>query len=82
MVSSNQRSINDGIRKVIGSSNRGFASMDPERQRPIVAQLGSTADPGKAREVAPPQERQPPRSGPGGKASAGTPGTLPAQGRR
>lgn len=38
MVSSNQRSINEGIRKVIGSSNRGFATMDPERQPRIVTQ--------------------------------------------
>jgi hypothetical protein len=29
---SNQRAINQGNAKVIGSSNRGFASMDPERQ--------------------------------------------------
>lgn len=38
MVSSNQRSINEGIRKVIGSSNRGFATKDPERQPRIVTQ--------------------------------------------
>jgi hypothetical protein len=38
MVSSNQRSINEGIRKVIGSSNRSFATTDPERQPRIVTQ--------------------------------------------
>ena len=35
----NQRSINEGIRKVIGSSNRGFASMDPERQKVSAPQV-------------------------------------------
>lgn len=44
MVSSNQRSINEGIRKGVGSSNRGFASIDPERQRGIVTQGGKSAD--------------------------------------
>jgi hypothetical protein len=35
---SNQSSINQGIRKVIGSPNRGFASLDPERQRGVFIQ--------------------------------------------
>lgn len=54
MVSSNQRSINEGIRKVIGSSNRGFATKDPERQPRIVTQpakavpAGGKADPSGA----------------------------------
>ena len=43
MVSTNQRHIYEGIRKVIGSSNRGFASIDPERQRGIVTQGGKVA---------------------------------------
>ena len=38
----NQRSINEGIRKVIGSSNRGFASMDPERQKVTPPQVRET----------------------------------------
>lgn len=38
MVSSNQRSINEGIRKVVGSANRGFITLDPERQPRIVTQ--------------------------------------------
>ena len=38
MVSSNQRSIYQGIQKVVGSSNRGFSSLDPERQPRIVTQ--------------------------------------------
>lgn len=38
MVSNNQRSINEGIRKVVGSSNRGFITLDPERQPRIVTQ--------------------------------------------
>ena len=41
MVSTNQRHVHEGIRKVIGSSNRGFASIDPERQRGFVAQGGN-----------------------------------------
>lgn len=45
MVSSNQRSIYEGIRKVVGSSNRGFSSPDPERQPRIVTQ-GPKAVPG------------------------------------
>lgn len=51
---SNQRNINEGIRKVIGSSNRGFATMDPERQPRIVTQPaeavpdGGKADPSSA----------------------------------
>jgi hypothetical protein len=55
MVSSNQRSINAGIRKVIGSSNRGFATMDPERQPRIVTQpaktvaAGGKADPAQGK---------------------------------
>jgi hypothetical protein len=54
MVSSNQRSINEGIRKVIGSSNRSFATTDPERQPRIVTQparpapAGARADPSSA----------------------------------
>lgn len=36
MVCSNQRSIYEGIQKVVGSSNRGFISLDPERQARIV----------------------------------------------
>ena len=38
MVCSNQRSIYEGIEKVVGSSNRGFISLDPERQARIVTQ--------------------------------------------
>ena len=38
MVSSNQRSIHEGIRKVVGSSNRGFITLDPERQPRIITQ--------------------------------------------
>lgn len=54
MVSSNQRSINEGIRKVIGSSNRGFATLDPERQPRGFTQVakavpaGGKADPASA----------------------------------
>lgn len=47
MVSSNQRAIYQGLNKVIGSSNRGFASIDPERQPPIVTQGGKTPAPDK-----------------------------------
>lgn len=43
MVSSNQRAIYAGLRKVIGSANRGFASIDPERQPRIVTQGGGKA---------------------------------------
>lgn len=43
MVPTNQRNIYEGIRKVIGSSNRGFASIDPERQGGIVTQGGKSA---------------------------------------
>lgn len=43
MVSSNQRSINEGIRKVVGSSNRGFITLDPERQPRIVTQAAKAA---------------------------------------
>lgn len=50
MVSTNQHHLYEGIRKVIGSSNRGFASIDPERQRSIVTQGGKVAPAGtKAR---------------------------------
>lgn len=48
---SNQSSINQGIRKVIGSSNRGFASMDPERQRAIFGQEPAPQDSGGAHAV-------------------------------
>lgn len=44
MVSSNQRSIYQSIQKVVGSSNRGFISLDPERQARI-GTLGAKASP-------------------------------------
>lgn len=47
MVSSNQRAIHEGLSKVIGSSNRGFASTDPERQPTIVTQGGKKPAPDK-----------------------------------
>lgn len=48
MVSSNQRSIYEGIRKVVGSSNRGFVSLDPERQPRIVTQPAKAGSPAGA----------------------------------
>ncbi len=48
MGSSNQRAIYQGLSKVIGSSNRGFASIDPERQPPIVTQAGKKPAPEKS----------------------------------
>jgi hypothetical protein len=56
MVSSNQRSINEGISKVIGSSNRGFITLDPERQPRIVDQVAKATSTGnKTSEFRPPQ---------------------------
>lgn len=58
MVSSNQRSINEGISKVTGSSNRGFITLDPERQPRIVTQaVKATPAGGKASEFRSPQSR-------------------------
>ncbi|MDB5944346.1 MAG: hypothetical protein JWQ13_3912 [Ramlibacter sp.] len=67
---SSQRSINQGIAKVIGSSNRGFASMDPERQcDSIYTQPGKEAS-GNARQFGVRGDREP-----AGKGSA-TPGVA------
>lgn len=70
-----QRSINHAIRKVIGSSNRGFASMDPERQRGDFTHSGDTTrESGNAHEFSSQQDRDPAgRSGSGG-------GSTPAGG--
>lgn len=58
MVSSNQRSIYEGIRKVVGSSNRGFITLDPERQPRIVTQPAKAAPAtGAASELRAPQAR-------------------------
>ena len=58
MVSTNQRNIHQGIRKVIGSSNRGFVSIDPERQRGIGTQGSNAAtDSTKERDYPPSQAR-------------------------
>ncbi|MFC5500204.1 hypothetical protein ACFPOE_21860 [Caenimonas terrae] len=38
MACNNQRSIYEGISKVVGSSNRGFITLDPERQCRIATQ--------------------------------------------
>lgn len=58
MVSSNQRSIYEGIRKVVGSSNRGFVTLDPERQPRIVTQPAkATPAPGATGEFKSPRAR-------------------------
>ena len=58
MVSSNQRNIYQGIRKVVGSSNRGFVTLDPERQPRIVTQPAkATPAPGAVGGFQPPQAR-------------------------
>ena len=69
MVSSNQRSIYESIGKVVGSSNRGFNSPDPERQCRIVTQpAGKPAPPARTSgEFGMPSQR---------------PGTVGANGRR
>jgi hypothetical protein len=61
MVSnSNQRSIYEGIGKVVGSSNRGFLSLDPERQCRIVTQPAAAAAPaGTSTEFRVPQQQRP-----------------------
>ena len=43
MVCPNQRSIYESIQKVVGSSNRGFISLDPERQPRITTQAARPA---------------------------------------
>jgi uncharacterized protein len=43
MASSNQGKGRQGSSKQVGSSNRGFASMDPNRQREIASQGGKAA---------------------------------------
>jgi hypothetical protein len=58
MVCSNQRSIYEGISKAVGSSNRGFVTLDPERQCRIVTQPAKAAPPtGVAGEFRSPQAR-------------------------
>lgn len=58
MVSSNQRSIYEGIQKVVGSSNRGFISLDPERQVRIATQAPKATMPGgSGSDVRAPQTR-------------------------
>ena len=66
MVFSNQRSINEGIRKVVGSSNRGFITLDPERRPRITPQ--PTKATGAASELSPPPVRQD-RSAAGGRSN-------------
>jgi hypothetical protein len=75
MVSSNQRSINEGIRKVIGSSNRGFATMDPERQPRIVTQAAKAVPAsGKTDESSATQTRDSVRARQGNVAAKGDQG--------
>jgi hypothetical protein len=65
MVSSNQRSIYEGIRKVIGSSNRGFITLDPERQ-PRAATQGPSGNPAHGSGDFRPRQSRPETSGPTG----------------
>lgn len=74
MVSSNQRSINEGIRKVVGSSNRGFATMDPERQPRIVTQAAKAVPAGKTDESSATQSRDSVRARQGNVAATGAKG--------
>lgn len=46
MGTGNQRSIYERLGKVVGSSNRGFVSIDPERQPCIVTRSASKPAPG------------------------------------
>lgn len=58
MVPINQRRINEGIAKVAGSSNRGFITLDPERQpRAVTQALNSTPANGKGGGFRAQQER-------------------------
>jgi hypothetical protein len=72
MAASNQ-GINQALSKGAsqpGSANRGFASMDPERQRQIVNQGSKVAqESGNARELTSGQAREPIRKG--GQAGGG-----------
>lgn len=72
MVSSNKSSITEGIRKVIGSSNRGFATTDPERQSRIGTRpAGPTPSSAKVDESSATQARESVRGRQGNVAATG-----------
>ncbi len=72
MVSSNQPSITEGILKVVGSSNRGFATTDPERQPRIIPRpAGPSPSSAKADESSATQARESVRGRQGNVAATG-----------